>query len=64
MLTDGGDPRPAVLVLLVNKWSFKTQVVNLIDLPHWLRQDYVIVARDPFTMDHWQAWRRRNPEAE
>lgn len=55
--------RPAILVLMVEKRTFHTAVVDLLAVAEWQAKGYVIVVRDPFTMDAWNLWRSFNPEA-
>lgn len=58
------DERPIILVLLIHtQMPHRTAVVNLLDVQAWVALGYLIVCRDPFTVDEWRAWRRNNPEA-
>lgn len=55
---------PSILVVMIRTRSpYRSVVVNLLDVETYMDLGYLIVARDPFTMDAWRAWRRAYPEA-
>ncbi len=55
---------PSILVVMIRTRSpYRSVVVNLLDVEAYMDLGYLIVARDPFTMDAWRAWRRACPEA-
>lgn len=55
---------PSILVVMIRTHSpYRSVVVNLLDVETYMDLGYLIVARDPFTMDAWRAWRRACPEA-
>lgn len=55
---------PSILVVMIRTRSpYRSVVVNLLDVVTYMDLGYLIVARDPFTMDAWRAWRRAYPEA-
>ena len=55
---------PSILVVMIRtRFQYRSVVVNLLDVETYMDLGYLIVARDPFTMDAWRAWRRAYPEA-
>ena len=55
---------PSILVVMIRtRFPYRSVVVNLLDVETYMGLGYLIVARDPFTMDAWRAWRRAYPEA-
>ena len=55
---------PTILVAMIRtRFPYRSVVVNLLDVETYMDLGYLIVARDPFTMDAWRAWRRAYPEA-
>lgn len=55
---------PSILVVMIRtRFPYRSVVVNLLDVETYMDLGYLIVARDPFTMDAWRAWRRAYPEA-
>ena len=61
-LTD--DDRPPIWVVMVRAHPpVRTVTANLLDVPTYQALGYVVVTRDPWSMDAWKAWRRDYPEA-
>lgn len=53
---------PAILVVMIRAiYPHRSVVVNLLDVEVYMDLGYLIVARDPFSMDAWRAWRRAYP---
>lgn len=61
---DGPAESPPILVLMIRThYPYRSVVVNLLNVEAYMGLGYLIVARDPFSMDAWRAWRRAYPEA-
>lgn len=61
---DGPAEPPVILVVMIQtQRPYRSVVVSLLDVETYIDLGYLIVARDPWSMDAWRAWRRENPEA-
>ena len=62
------EDRPTIHVLVAHiaippdRW-IRTEAINLLDVPWYQSHGWVVVMRDPFDMEKWEAWREQHPEA-